>query len=86
MYYSLRYDRKERQLVGLLFTKCVVWLVAKILDKYTDKEFLKILFLKLKFEIWGYWQVTTDAFTFPKEILTRNTSLFWVLAVSKEMK
>ena len=24
--------------------------------------------------------------TFPEEILNRNTSLFWVLAVSKEMK
>ena len=33
------------------------------------------------------WQVTTtDAFTFPEEILNRNTSLFWVLAVSEKMK
>ena len=32
-------------------------------------------------------QITTpDAFTFPEEILKRNTSLLWVLAVSKEMK
>ena len=29
---------------------------------------------------------TPDAFTFPEEILKRNTSLFWVLTVSKEMK
>ena len=30
--------------------------------------------------------MTTDAFTFPEEILNRNTSLFWVLAVSEIMK
>ena len=44
MYYSLRYY-KETQLVGLFVTKGVVELV-KILDKYTYKEFLKILQLK----------------------------------------
>ena len=43
MYYSLRYY-KETQLVGLFFIKDVVKLVLKILDKYTYKEFLKILF------------------------------------------
>ena len=32
-------------------------------------------------------QVTApDAFTFPEEILKRKISLFWVLAVSKEIK
>ena len=36
--------------------------------------------------MWGYGQVTTDIFTFPKEILKKNTSLFWVLAFSGEMK
>ena len=41
MYYSLRYC-KETQLVGLFFTKAAVELI-KILDKYTYKEFLKIL-------------------------------------------
>ena len=30
--------------MGLFFTKGVVELVVKILDKYTYKEFLKILF------------------------------------------
>ena len=30
--------------------------------------------------------MTTDAFTFPEEVFKRNTSIFWVLAVSKEMK
>ena len=30
------------------------------------------------------WQ--SDVFTFPEEILKRNYSLFWVLAVSKKMK
>ena len=86
MYYVLftRYYKQETQLVGLFFTKGVVEPVVKILDKYTYKEFLKIL--KLKLEIWGYRQVTTDAITFPKEILKRNTSFFWVLALSKEMK
>ena len=37
--------------------------------------------------IWGYQEVTTPAvFTFPEEILERNTSLFWVLTAPKEMK
>ena len=35
--------------------------------------------------MWGYRQVTTDTFTFLEEILKRNTSLFWVLAVPKDM-
>ena len=33
-----------------------------------------------------YIVTTTDAFTFPEEILNGNTSLFYVLAVSKYMK
>ena len=44
MFYSLRYYKEERQLVGLFFTKVIVELVIKILDKYTYKEFPKILF------------------------------------------
>ena len=44
MHYSLRYYKEEIQLVGLFFTKGIVELVVKILDKYTKKEFLKILF------------------------------------------
>ena len=44
MYYSLRYYKKETQLVGLFFIKGVVDLVVKILDKYTYKEFLKTIF------------------------------------------
>ena len=45
MYYSLRYYKEEKQLEGLFFTKGVVEeLVVKILDKYTYKEFLKIIF------------------------------------------
>ena len=44
MYYSLRYYKEETQLVGLFFIKGILELVVKILDKYTYKEFLKILF------------------------------------------
>ena len=33
MYYSLRYYKKETQVVGLFFTKGVVDFVAKMLDK-----------------------------------------------------
>ena len=45
MDYSLRYYKEETQLVGLFFTNGVVEeLVVEILDKYTYKEFLKILF------------------------------------------
>ena len=45
MDYSLRYYKEETHLVGLFFTNGVVEeLVVKILDKYTYKEFLKILF------------------------------------------
>ena len=43
MYYSLRYYKKETQLVGLFFAKGVVGLGVKILDKYTYKELLKII-------------------------------------------
>ena len=44
MYYSIRYYKEETRLEG------AVELMVKILDKYTYKEFLKILFLKLKFK------------------------------------
>ena len=44
MNYSLSNYKEETQLVRLFFTKGVVELVVKILDKYTYKEFLKILF------------------------------------------
>ena len=44
MYYSIRYYKEETQLVGLFFMEGVVELVVKILDKYTYKEFLKIIF------------------------------------------
>ena len=44
MYYSLRHNKEDTLLVGLFFTKGIVELVVKILDKYTYKEFLKILF------------------------------------------
>ena len=44
MYYLLRYCKVKTQLEGLFITKDVVELVVKILDKYTHKEFLKILF------------------------------------------
>ena len=44
MYYSLRYYKEETQLVRLFFRKGVAEIVVKILDKYTGKEFLKILF------------------------------------------
>ena len=44
MFYSLRYYKEERQLVGLFSTKVIVELVIKTLDKYTNKEFPKILY------------------------------------------
>ena len=44
MYYSLRYYKEKRQVVGLFFTKGVVELVVELLDKYTNKEFVTILF------------------------------------------
>ena len=45
MYYSLRYCKEETQLVGLFFTKGVVEeLVVKIVDKYTYKQLIKIVF------------------------------------------
>ena len=47
MYYSLRYHKEETQLVGPFFTKGVVELVAKILDKYTHRV-SRDSFLKLK--------------------------------------
>ena len=43
MYYSVLYNKEETQLVGQLFTKGVVELAVKILDKYNPKKFLKIL-------------------------------------------
>ena len=47
MYYSLRYYKEETQLVGMFFTKGVVKLMVKILDKYTYRV-SKNPFLKLK--------------------------------------
>ena len=44
MYYLLRYDKEKQQLVGLFFIKGVLEFVVKILDKYTNKEFLKYPF------------------------------------------
>ena len=44
MYYSLRDYKEETQLFGLFFIKDVVELMVKFLEKYTYKEFLKILF------------------------------------------
>ena len=44
MYYSLHIYMEETQLVALFFTKGVVELMVKVLDKYTYKEFLKILY------------------------------------------
>ena len=47
MYFLLRYDKEETQLVGLLFTKDVLEFVVKILNNYTYTEFLKIIKYKL---------------------------------------
>ena len=44
MSYQLRNYNKKTQLVGLLSKKDVLEIVAKILDKYTNKEFLEIPF------------------------------------------
>ena len=51
MYYSLRYYIEETQLVGLFSAKGVAEFVVKILDKYTNKEFLKILLRNLNCKI-----------------------------------
>ena len=42
MYCLLRYYKEQIQLVGMLLKKDVLEFVVKILDKYTNKEFLKI--------------------------------------------
>ena len=45
MYYSVRHYKEKTQLVGLFFTKGVVEeLVVKIVDKYTYKQLIKIVF------------------------------------------
>ena len=44
MYFLLRYYKEQTQLVGLFFKKGVLEFVVKILDKYTNKEFLRIPF------------------------------------------
>ena len=64
--------------MALLFTKGVQKFVVKILDKYTYKVFSKNSFLKMKLLICGYQQVTTDAFTFPEELLKTNFSGCWL--------
>ena len=47
MYFLLRYDKEETQLVGFFFTKGVLEFVVKVLDNYTYTEFLKIINYKL---------------------------------------
>ena len=42
IYYSLRYYKKETQLVGLFFTKSVVELVVKEFLKCSGNSFLKL--------------------------------------------
>ena len=42
MYYSLRYYKEETQLVRLFFTKGVVELVVKILQRVSENSFLKL--------------------------------------------
>ena len=44
MHYLLRYYKEQTQLVGLFFKKGVLEIVAKMLHKYTNKEFLQIPF------------------------------------------
>ena len=85
MYCLLRHYKEETQLVGLLFTKGVLEFVVKILDKCTYKEFQKFLF---KIEIVNLRIAASNngCIHIPEEILKRNTSLFWVLAVSQEKK
>ena len=57
-----------------LFTKTLVTVSTK------SEVFLKDFFNK------SGLVATPDAFTFPKEILKRNASIFWVLVVSEEME
>ena len=44
MHLLLIYYKEQTQLVGLFFEKGALEFVAKILDKYTSKDFLKIPF------------------------------------------
>ena len=44
MSYQLRNYNEKTQLVGLLSKKDVLEIVAKVRDKYTNKEFLEIPF------------------------------------------
>ena len=44
MYYLIRCYKEHKQLVRLSFKKDVLEIVAKMLDKYTNKEFLQIPF------------------------------------------
>ena len=44
MYYLLKYCKEQTRLAGLFFKKGVLEFVAKILDIFTNKEFLKIPF------------------------------------------
>ena len=44
MYFLLRYYKEETQPVKLFFTKGVPEFVVKVLDKYANKDFLKIPF------------------------------------------
>ena len=41
MYYLLRYNKEQTQLLRLFFKKGVLEFVVKILDKYTNTKFLK---------------------------------------------
>ena len=64
----------------------VIYTWTKVQVKAEEAQKVKF-FTRTILVNWRYRQVTTpDAFTFPEEILKSNTSLFWVLAVSKEMK
>ena len=63
-----------------------MFVLIKTSSEDEDERRLQEVFIKTNVCWEGYRQVTYDAFTFPKEILKRDTSLFWVLAVSEEMK
>ena len=60
--------------MGLFFTKGVLEFAVKILDK--RQRVSKNSYLKLKSWIWGYRQVTTDAFTFPEKLLKEALHFF----------
>ena len=79
-HYLLRYYKEQTQLVGLFFKKGVLeFVVFKIIDKYTNKEFLKSLFWNWMFHRYFstvlittiakiVWHMKLTEYFFPKQL------------------